>query len=49
MHITTRVVVVAIGDVLHYIELEFNIHVVYLNMYYSIAIIWIFIHVKKVY
>ena len=25
MYITTRVVVVAIGDVLYYIELEFNV------------------------
>ena len=50
IHITTRVVVVAIILVMFFIILNWNLlcRVVYLNMYYSIAIIWIFIHVKSI-
>ena len=49
MHITTRVVVVAMILVMFFIILNWNLlcRVVYLNMDYSIAITWIFIHVKK--
>ena len=36
MHITTREVVVAIGDVLYYIELEF---IVYIELYILTCII----------